>query len=91
MPTVPNCAPAIRALFKSFTSVHEDPFQDSHAAVSELAVPPAHTNAVAVPLPPDPSLLAVFKSLTSVQEVPSHDSVFPIFAVVYPPAPIAAV
>ena len=72
---VPEEAVSFLAVFKSPTSVHEVPSQDSTAASAPPGfVPPAARAAACVPDPPI-LYLAVFKSATSVQLVPFHDSV----------------
>ena len=83
-------------MFKSFTSVHEEPFQDSVSSLDVLgkgiAAPPKDNAAVCVPAPAQLSL-AVFKSPTSVQSVQSQISALAL-AVGFdslPPQPKAAV
>jgi len=64
-------------MFKSFSSVHADPFQDSvfaTLAFPGVSPPKANASVLVVPVPVN-CLLAVFKSATSVHEVPFQFSV----------------
>ena len=62
------------ALFKSPTSVHDEPSQVSVIARGAVVRPPASIALVVVP-PPLALFLAVFKSPVSVQPLPFHISV----------------
>ena len=79
------------AVFKSETSVHELPFQDSVRSLVLPGVSPAKASAeVYIPAPPNVSL-AEFKSPVSVQLVPSYCSVAAVFGSAFPPKASAAV
>mgnify|MGYP005823761749 CR=1 FL=1 len=72
---VPQPCLAYFAVFRSATSVHDEPSQDSVAPVTGGAFPPKpKADVFEAPAPPRISL-AVLRSATSVQEELSHDSV----------------
>ena len=63
------------SVFKSFTSVHAVPFQDSVSCdLADIYPPKAKASVLVVPTPPNPNL-AVFKLANSVHALPFHDSV----------------
>ena len=76
-------------MFKSLTSVQDEPSHDSVFAVTlglGLTLPPYTKAAVVVPEEPGLYPLAKFKSLISVQEVPFHFSTAAVKLPASPPA-----
>ena len=80
MPVAPR---PILPVFRSPTSVHEEPSKCSLYALGP-GVPPTQKAAVAVAPCPAHACLAEFKSPVSVKDDPSYDSVLATAVVVYP-------
>ena len=79
-------------MFKSFTSVHVEPFHNSvtTSPPGDGGAPPNAKADVVIPAPAN-ALLALFKSLSSVQLVPFQDSVLAVSGGENPPNANAAV